>query len=102
MEPVDPPVVFGVREHRLDHLDPPAIEQLAVLRGQDCSHPGVAPAGPPGSGCAAAATVGWGQHLDVLVGDDLVEVLLVLVAGMRIAGGVGCSPADARKNVMTS
>lgn len=31
MEPVDPPVVFGVREHGLDHLDSLAVELSAVL-----------------------------------------------------------------------
>ena len=31
VESVDQPVVFGVREHRLDHLDPLAVELLAVL-----------------------------------------------------------------------
>src|SRR3954470_2156547 len=60
-------VVFGVAEQRLDRLLACAIEPPAVLCGEHLSHPGVASAGPPRSGGAAAALVGRNRALSVPV-----------------------------------
>jgi hypothetical protein len=72
--------VFGVREHGLDHLHPFAVELPAVVCAQDGSHPGVATPDPSWSWFAASPAIGWDEHLDVFVGDHLVEVPLVPVA----------------------
>ena len=62
-------------------LDAFAVELLAVLCGEHASHPRVAAAVPPGPGARAAPRPA-GSAPGLLVGDHLVHVLLVPVAGV--------------------
>src|ERR1019366_10273429 len=74
------PVVLGLREHRLDHRLSSSVEPAAIVALEHIAHRCVAPTLPTRPGRLALAGVRWDQHLDMLVLDDVVDLLLVPVA----------------------
>jgi hypothetical protein len=81
LELVDPSVVLGLSEHGLDHRLAFSVKPAAVVTGEHGPHEGVAAAIPAAAGCVALAGIGRDQDLSA-VADDLVDLLLMPVAGV--------------------